>query len=61
MDELCQVYINEVIPAHKKHAGNRFVHLLERVDEGDQGISITAWASRDDAKAYEKSGDYENF
>lgn len=59
MDELRQVYINEVIPAHKNHQGNRFVHLLERVDEGDQGISITAWDSRADAESYEKSGDYE--
>lgn len=60
MDELRQIYIKVVIPAHKDHKGNRFVHLLERVDEKDQGISITAWDSRDDAEAYEKSGDYEN-
>ena len=59
MDELHQLYIKVVIPAHKNHQGNRFVHLLERVDEKDQGISITAWDSRADAEAYEKSGDYE--
>ncbi|MBE9569642.1 MAG: antibiotic biosynthesis monooxygenase [Proteobacteria bacterium] len=59
MDELRQLYIKVVMPAHKNHKGNRFVHLLERVDEKDQGISITAWDSRVDAEAYEKSGDYE--
>jgi hypothetical protein len=29
MDELRNVYVNEVIPAHKNHKGIRFVHLLE--------------------------------
>ena len=59
MDKLRQPYIKVVIPAHKNHQSNRFVHLLERVDEKDQGISITAWDSRADAEACEKSGDYE--
>ena len=59
MDELRQLYNNVVIPTHRNNQGNRFVHLLERVDEKDQGISVTAWDNRLDAEAYEKSGDYE--
>jgi hypothetical protein len=32
MDELPNVYVNEVIPAHKEHKGIRFVHLLEALE-----------------------------
>ncbi|MFZ5868835.1 MAG: antibiotic biosynthesis monooxygenase family protein [Thermodesulfobacteriota bacterium] len=59
MDELRDLYNREVIPAHKSHKGIRFVHLLERLDNPDEAISITAWDTRADVEAYEKSGDYE--
>lgn len=59
MDELRNLYNNEVIPAHKNHKGNRFVHLLERLDAPNEGISVTAWDNKADLDAYEKSGDYE--
>ena len=32
MDELRNLYVNEVIPAHKNNKGIRFVHLLEGLD-----------------------------
>lgn len=54
------LYNNEVIPAHKERQGLRFVHLLESVDNRDEGIAVTAWDTREDALAYEKSGDYQN-
>lgn len=59
MQELRELYNKEVIAAHKDHKGIRFVHLLESLDNKDQGISLTAWDTRADLEAYEKSGDYE--
>jgi heme-degrading monooxygenase HmoA len=59
MGELRELYNKEVIPAHKDHKGNRFVHLLECLDDGQEGISVTAWDTKADLDAYERSGDYE--
>lgn len=53
------LYDNEVIPAHKDRKGLRFVHLLESMDNKDQGIAITAWDTKEDALSYEQSGDYQ--
>ena len=59
MAELRELYNKEVVSAHKGHKGIRFVHLLESLDNQDEGISITAWDTKADVEAYEKSGDYE--
>ena len=59
MQALRELYNREVIPAHKGHKGIRFVHLLESLDNKDEGISVTAWDTKADVEAYEKSGDYE--
>jgi len=59
MQELRELYNKEVVPAHKGHKGIRFVHLLESLDNRDEGISITAWDTKADVEAYEKSGEYE--
>jgi heme-degrading monooxygenase HmoA len=58
LDSLRNTYVNEVIPLHKGHKGIRFVHLLECMETPDEGISITAWDTKGDLEAYEKSGDY---
>jgi len=58
-DEVRDTYINNVIPAHQGHRGIRFVHLLECIEAKDEGISITAWDTKGDLEAYEKSGDYQ--
>jgi heme-degrading monooxygenase HmoA len=58
MDELRNLYVNHVIPAHRERKGIRFVHLFECTDAADEGISLTAWDTRGDLEAYEKSGDY---
>ncbi len=60
MQELRNLYNREVISAHKSHKGIRFVHLLESLDNKEEGISVTAWDTKADVEAYEKSGDYEN-
>lgn len=59
MSQLREMYNKEVIPAHKSHKGVRFVHLLESMDNSNEGISVTAWDTKADLDAYEKSGDYE--
>ena len=59
MQDLRELYNKEVVSAHKGHKGIRFVHLLESLDDKDEGISLTAWDTRADLEAYEKSGDYE--
>lgn len=59
MDDLRDLYNQEVIPAHKNHKGNRFVHLLECLEDRTDGISVTAWDTKADLDSYEKSGDYE--
>lgn len=59
MQELRETYNKEVVSAHKGHKGIRFVHLLESMDNKEEGISITAWDTRADVEAYEKSGEYE--
>lgn len=58
VDELRNLYVNEVIPAHKGHKGIRFVHLLESLDSREEGISITAWDTKGDLEQYQNSGDY---
>ncbi len=59
MSELRELYNKEVLIAHKGHKGIRFVHLLESLDERDEGISVTAWDTKADVEAYERSGEYE--
>ncbi len=59
MDDLRNLYNKHVITAHKNHKGIRFVHLLECMDNINDGISVTAWDTKADVDAYEKSGDYE--
>jgi heme-degrading monooxygenase HmoA len=59
MDELRNLYVNEVTPAHKNNKGIRFVHLLEALEAKDEGISVTAWDTRGDLETYEKSGEYQ--
>ena len=59
MEALRELYNREVIPAHKDHKGVRFVHLLECMEDKNEGISVTAWDAKADLDAYEESGDYE--
>ena len=59
MPELRELYNKEVINTHKQHKGIRFVHLLECLENPNEGISVTAWDTKADLDTYEKSGDYE--
>ena len=52
-------YRDEVSGVLARQKGHRFHHLLESVDVPGESISVTAWDSREDAEAYERSGAYE--
>ena len=49
----------EVSGVLERQKGHRFHYLLESVDVPGESISVTAWDSREDAEAYERSGTYE--
>ncbi len=46
----------EVSGVLDRQKGHRFHYLLESVDVAGEGVSVTAWDSREDAEAYEMSG-----
>ncbi|OPY80471.1 MAG: hypothetical protein A4E65_01462 [Syntrophorhabdus sp. PtaU1.Bin153] len=46
MDHLRNICVNDVIPPRKGHKGIRFVHVFERMDAVDEGISVTARDTR---------------
>ncbi len=50
---------DEVSGVLERQKGHRFHYLLESVDVPGEGVSVTAWDSREDAEAYERSGAYE--
>ena len=49
----------EVSGVIRQQQGYRSNYLLEAVDTPGEGISMTAWDSREDAEAYEQSGVYQ--
>ena len=38
--------------------GHRFHYLLQFVEDPTEGVTVTAWDSREDAEAYERSGTF---
>ena len=52
-------YRDEIRGVLERQKGHRFHYLLESVDAPGEGVSVTAWDSREDAEAYERSGAYE--
>ena len=52
-------YSDEVSGILERQKGHRFHYLLESVDAVGEAVSVTAWDSREDAEAYERSGTYE--
>lgn len=59
VDEARAVYdSDEVSGVIRKQKGYRFHYLLDSVDNPGEGVSLTAWDSREAAEAYERSGTY---
>src|SRR5918998_1329196 len=46
-------YRDEISGVLERQKGHRFHYLLESVDVPGEGVSVTAWDSREDAEAYE--------
>ena len=53
-------YRDEIEGVLVRQKGHRFHHLLESVDDATEGVFVTAWDSREDAEAYERSGAYKD-
>jgi heme-degrading monooxygenase HmoA len=51
-------YRDEIEGVLARQKGHRFHYLLEAVDDATEGVFLTAWDSREDAEAYERSGAY---
>ena len=58
--EAKKIYNEEVVPVAKSQQGNLGIRLIEPVDKSDDFISISEWATKEDADAYESSGVYKN-
>jgi len=58
MDELRQIYNEDIVPTVKAQKGNVDVFLLESVDEEGEVISFTSWDRKEDGDKYEASGTY---
>jgi len=56
MDELRQIYADEIIPALQSVTGCRYANLTESMEEKNEAISLTIWNSKQDSDAYEASG-----
>jgi quinol monooxygenase YgiN len=60
IDAAKTIYNNEIVPIAKAQNGNLGIRLIEPVDKSDDFISISEWATQEDAEAYESSGVYKN-
>lgn len=60
IDEAKKVYNEEIVPVAKMQKGNLGIRLIEPADNADDFISISEWATNEDAELYESSGVYKN-
>ena len=58
MDELRQIYNEDIVPTVGAQKGNVDVFFLESVDEEGEVISFTSWDTKEDGDKYENSGTY---
>jgi quinol monooxygenase YgiN len=59
-DEARNIYNRDIVPVARMQKGNLGIRLIEPVDKSNDFISISDWASQEDAEAYESSGVYKN-
>jgi quinol monooxygenase YgiN len=57
-DEYHSLYINKVIPGLQETAGCLHAYLIMPSPGKHESLSVTVWASRQDAEAYESSGTF---
>jgi quinol monooxygenase YgiN len=56
VDELCRAYAAEAIPAIRAAKGNAGAFLLRPHEPESDFLAVTVWISREDAEAYDRSG-----
>jgi quinol monooxygenase YgiN len=56
IDELRRLYEQEAIPRIRAVGGNVGAFLLQQHDDPDSFMALTAWKTKADAEAYERSG-----
>ena len=59
-DQAKKIYNEEIVPVAKTQKGNVSIRMIEPVDSSDDFISISEWATQEDAELYESSGVYKN-
>jgi len=59
-DEAKRIYNEDIVPVAKSQMGNLGIRMIEPVDKSDDFISISEWATEEDAERYETSGVYNN-
>jgi quinol monooxygenase YgiN len=60
IEQIKAIYNNEVVPVAREQKGNLGIRLIEPTDKSDDFISISEWATQEDAAAYESSGVYKS-
>ena len=60
LDEARAHYLQEIVPVVRMQPGNLGVRLIEPVDKNDDFISMTEWATKEDADRYESTGVYKS-
>ncbi len=58
MEEAVRTYLGSVIPAMREQPGFRSILVLTD-PETDEGYTIGLWETKDDAVAFESSGNYQ--
>ncbi len=58
MDEIRQIYNEDIVPTVRAQKGNVDVFFLESVEEEGEVISFTSWDRKEDGDKYEASGTY---
>ena len=56
INDFRDIYIEEILPVLSETQGCRYAYLIESMNNANEVISLTIWDSKEDAKAYEKSG-----
>jgi quinol monooxygenase YgiN len=60
IEQLKTIYNNEIVPVAREQKGNLGIRLIEPNDKSDDFISISEWATKEDAETYESSGVYKS-
>lgn len=59
IEEFRDIFSEKVIPVLQKTQGCRYAYLIESIHQENEVISLSIWDSKEDAEAYEKSGQFD--